>query len=349
MFELLKRGKGRKSWAEKRELQNNEQVRSFMRGLASKDALERMEYSRAFAAELGPVIRDGVFDGSNVQDIYNASPVLPGSQIDYPLHFISPGTEKDYVAYTMSRTGDLPTRLVQGDRIFLNTYWIANSIEIDLPYVRDANWDVMGAAMQVLEDGFVKKINDDGWHTILGAGLDRGILVFDSAGTDGVLSRKLVSLMKIAMIRNGGGNMGTMNRPNLTDLYVSHEAIEDLRNHTAAQHGDITRSELTNDPEGTILRLHGVNIHPMDEFGVGQEYQDYWTNTLSGTMNGSDEEIVVGLDLSRSPNPFYMPVREDLEIFADENAFYENKVRWGGRMELGMANLDSRSVIIGSF
>ena len=47
------------------------------------------------------------------------------------------------------------------------TYDIGASIDYLLKYARDARWDVVGRAMEVLEGSFVKKMNDDGWHTFL--------------------------------------------------------------------------------------------------------------------------------------------------------------------------------------
>ena len=82
--------------------------------------------------------------------------------------------------------------------------------------------------MEVLEASFVKKMNDDGWHTILAAGVDRNIVVFDSDAAAGQFTKRLVNLMKTVMRRNGGGNSSSNNRGQLTDLYVSPEAMEDL-------------------------------------------------------------------------------------------------------------------------
>lgn len=42
-----------------------------------------------------------------------------------------------------------------------------------------------------------KKINDDAWHTLLAAGLDRNVVVYDSAATAGQFTKRLVSLMKV--------------------------------------------------------------------------------------------------------------------------------------------------------
>jgi hypothetical protein len=84
---------------------------------------------------------------------------------------------------------------------------------------------VNARATQVLEAGFVKKMNDDAWHTLLAAGVDRNILVYDADAAAGQFSKRLVSLLKVVMRRNAGGNSASVKRGQLTDLYVSPEGV----------------------------------------------------------------------------------------------------------------------------
>ena len=55
---------------------------------------------------------------------------------------------------------------------------------------------------------------------------------------------------------------------------------------------------------GRYVDLNGVDI---DELGEGQEYQLFFSNQLGGSTNGSDPELVVGLDLSANDS-FIMPI-----------------------------------------
>ena len=230
------------------------------------------------------------------------------------------------------------------------TYSIASSVDYLLRFARDARWDVVARAMQVMEAGFTKKMNDDGWHTILAAGVDRNILVYDADATAGLFTKRLVSLMQVIMRRNSGGNSASVGRGRLTDLYVSPEALEDVRNWGIDQIDEVTRREIYTSVEGgpAITRIFGVNLHDLDELGEGQEYQTFFTSDLGGSLAASDVELVVGLDQS-SDDSFVMPVREQLSVFEDPTLHRQQRAGFYGWAELGFGVLDNRRVILGSF
>jgi hypothetical protein len=72
---------------------------------------------------------------------------------------------------------------VEGDYVMVRTYDVGASIDCALKYLRDGRWDVMGRMMQVLEAMFVRKRNNDAWHTLLAAAVGRGLVVTDSKAT----------------------------------------------------------------------------------------------------------------------------------------------------------------------
>jgi hypothetical protein len=230
------------------------------------------------------------------------------------------------------------------------TYTVASSIDYLLRYAREARWDVVGRAMQVLEAGFVKKMNDDGWHTLLAAGVDRNVMVYDADAAVGQFTKRLISLMKTVMRRNAGGNSGSLNRGSLTDLYLSPEALEDIRNWGLDQVDEVTRREIyqAGDDGAAITRIFGVNLHDMDELGADQEYQLFYKNQLSGTFTGSDVELVVGLDQS-SNDSFIMPVKQDVQIFEDDALHRQQRAGFYGWAEIGFAVLDNRRILLGGF
>jgi hypothetical protein len=305
---------------------------------------------RQFAKALELPLRKGVLLGNILGDIFEVNKVEPGASTEYPLDLIAPGLEGEHVAYTNPGHGRIPERAVESDYVMIPTYSITSSIDYLLRYAREARWDVAARAAQAMRAGFVKKMNDDGWHTLLAAGVDRNILVFDGDATAGLFSKRIVSLSQTVMRRNGGGNTGSANRGRLTDMYVSPEALEDVRNWGLDQIDEVTRREIYTASEGgaPITRIYGVNLHDLDELGEGQEYQEFFLNGLGGSLEASDLELVVGLDQGSSDS-FIMPVKEDLQVFEDPTMHRQQRVGYYGWSELGFGVLDNRRIILASF
>lgn len=309
---------------------------------------ESLQAMHQLAVALELPLRKGILFGDITGGIYETITLAPGAAPEFPLDFISPGTEKDYAAYTIPNHGRIPEKNVEGDYVMVPTYEVGASIDWLLKYARDARWDIVARAMQVLEASFTKKTNDDAWHVLLAAGVDRNIVVFDSLANVGQFTKRVVSLLKTIMRRNGGGNSTSINRGKLTDLFVSPEAQEDIRDWGLDQIDEITRREVWTAEDGILNRVFGVNLHDLDELGVGQEYQNFFTTDLSGAMGATDEEIIVGLDL-RNRDSFVMPVRAPVQVFEDDTMHRQRRAgvyAWG---EHGFGVLDNRRIILGSF
>lgn len=314
-------------------------------GSANKE--EALGANSEFAKALELPLRQGILNGDILDGIFEPIVLAQSATPEFPLDFLAPGTEKDFVAYTIPNHGYIPQKHVEGDYVMVPTYDIGASIDYLLKYARDARWDVVGRAMEVLEAQFVKKMNDDGWNTLLAAGADRNIVVFDNDATDGQFTKRLVSLMKTVMRRNGGGNSTSSNRGLLTDLYVSPEAMEDIRNWGLDQIDETTRREIYVAADGSVNRVFNINLHDLDELGEGQQYNNFWDVTLSGTFPSNKLEIVVGLDL-RKRDSFIMPVRQEVQIFEDDTLHRQKRAGFYGWAEQGFAVLDNRRVLLGA-
>jgi hypothetical protein len=319
--------------------------------LLVKSGSQNREVSLAASAEFAKALelplRQGLLSGDILNGIFEPIQLAPGATPEFPLDFLAPGTERDFVAYTIPNHGYIPERHVEGDYVMVPTYDIGASIDYLLKYARDARWDVIGRAMEVLEGSFVKKMNDDGWHTLLAAGVDRNVVVYDSDASAGQFTKRLVSLMKTVMRRNGGGNSASNNRGMLTDLYVSPEAMEDIRNWGLDQVDELTRREIYTAADGSVNRVFGVNLHDLDELGEGQEYELFFEDVIGASLPTGDSEIVVGLD-QRKNDSFIMPIREQVQIFEDETLHRQKRAGFYGWGEQGFAVLDNRRVLLGS-
>ena len=157
----------------------DEQFIELLKRSGSPEKNEALAAQRELAKALELPLRQGVLVGDIVTGIFEAIPMEPGTTSEFPLDLLAPGEEDEFVAYTNPGHGRIPERHVEGDYVMVPTYSISSSIDYLLRYAREARWDVVGRAAQVLEASFVKKINDDGWHTVLSAGVDRNILVYD--------------------------------------------------------------------------------------------------------------------------------------------------------------------------
>lgn len=317
-----------------------------------------MGTARAALAQLAKALtlplRQGVLKGDIVTDIYAKEVLAPGSAPEYPLDFYNSSTENEHVAYTIPAQGRIPERHVEGDFVMVPTYEVGNSIDFALKYARDARWNIVGRAMEVLEAGFVRKMNTDGWRVLVGAGFGRSLVVFDDAVPVGFLSKRLVELMKNIMRRNAGGNSTSVNRGKLTHLYISPESHGDIRSWDLTQVDDVTRRDIFMAEEEGLNRVFGVNLRSIDELGVGQEFQNYYSTSLGGTMPtytlGSSltkVEIAVGLDLSKD-DAFVMPVRQEIEVHEDPTFHRQRRASMYAFGEHGFACLDARRVLLGA-
>ncbi len=307
-------------------------------------ALEALGY---VAKAIQTPLREGLLAGDIVSGIFNAMTFEPGVDVEFPLDFVAPGTQKDFTAYTLPNHGSIPERNIEGDYVKIPTYDIGGAIDWLLKYARNARWDIVGRATRVLEAEITKKMNDDGWHTLLAAGADRNIVVFDSDAGSGQFTKRLISIMKVIMRRNGGGNSATPNRSKLTDVFLSPESIEDIRNWGVDIVDEFTRREIFLSEDGKFLRIFSVNLHDIDELGEQQEYQNFYTNQIGGSLGTGKLELCVGLDMLHNDS-FVMPIRQSLEVFPDTTMHRKRRAGMYAWMELGFASLDNRRIILGS-
>lgn len=324
-----------------------------MNDLLRRSGDNRYEIAVAAQQELAKALtlplKQGVLRGDIIEGIFEPVQFEPGASVEFPLDFLAPGTENQFIAYTIPNQGRIPEMHVEGDYVMVPTYDVGSAIDWNLKYSRQARWDVVGRAMQVIEASVIRKNNNDGWHTLLAAGVGRNLVVYDDAATAGLFTKRLVALMKTVMRRNAGGNSTSINKGKMTDLYLSPESIEDMRSWDLTQVDDVTRRQIFmdngDDGEPVFTKIFGVTLHDIDELGVGQDYQTYYTGTLGGTMPSDKQEIMVGLDLFNRDS-FVRPMRAEFEVFEDPTFHRQRRAGLYGFGEWGWSVLDSRRVLL---
>jgi len=337
-----------------------QQMIEWLKRTASPNRAEALEAMHALAVNLQVPLRSAILTGNILDGIYTPEVLDPSATAIFPLDFFQiADNQKQFTAFQIPSEGAIPHKVVTGNELTVQTFDVGNAISWLLKYAQQARWNIVSRAMQVFEAGFVQKNNTDGWRTIITAGAGRtdfnggAPMVIDSAASVGQFTKRLVSLMKTTMTRLAGGNSGSVNRGRLTDLYVSPEALEDIRDWDRTQVDDLTRREIflgeknTDPSQLPLADIFGVRLHPIEELGVNQEFQKFF-DTLGLSMGPSDEEIVVGLDLS-TQDSFVNPIKQELTIFEDPNLHRQRLAGFYGWLEHGFAVLNSARVLLGSF
>lgn len=331
-------------------LENNEQnvITAAFKNSVSDDAATSLKAKEEIVQAIELPLRKALLSGDTIGGVFSPMAFSENQPVMFPLDILTPGQEKEFAAYVVPDAGRIPERRVEGDYIMIPTYDVANSVDATLKFIRNANWPVVQRMLEVLEAGFRKKLNDDAWQTVISAATDRNILVNDPNASVGQFTPRLITLMSTFMRRNGGGNTGSTGRSKLTDIYLSPEALMDIRAWGLDLVPDAIRAMYYNTPDGAdVLNVLGVKLHALDELGEGQDYQTYYGTTLGGSMASTDVEILIGLDLQTS-NSFVMPVTDELKIYEDNTTHRRGIFSLYGRMGLGFGVLDSRRTLLSS-
>lgn len=326
----------------------DQEVMDLIKATAAQDPQAAYAALYELAQAIQTPLRDAVLSGNVAGGIFETVKLEPGRVYEYPVSILNPGEEDDYRAWTNPGEGRIPQRQVEGDYVTIPTHGVANSIDWPLRIARDGGYDIVAKCLQILRAGFEQKMSDEAWYTILAAAADRNILVFDADAANGQFTKRLVSLAKVIMRRNGGGNTASVNRSMLTDLYLSPEGVEDIRNWGVDQLDEVTRREIYTSADGGISRIFNVNLNDLDEFGVGADFQTFFSDVLGGTMGTGDLEIAVGLDRSKNDS-FVMPIREDISIFPDPMLHRSQLAGYYGWGEHGCGVMDNRRTLLLSY
>jgi hypothetical protein len=304
------------------------------------------------AVALTTPLRQGIPHGDVVSDIFEEIPFAPGEHVDFPLDFLVPGTEGEHVAYTIPAQGRIPERNVQGDYVSVPTYEVGSSIDLAMKYAKTARWDVVGRALEVLEASFILKNNTDGWRMLVSAGYGRNTVVYDDAVAPGFFSKRVVELGKNIMTRLAGGNTNSVNRGKLTRLYMSPEALGDIRTWDLTMVDDFTRREIFMSEDQGLAKVWGVEFRELVELGEGQEFQSYYTDRLGGlfptyTLSGSQtkKELIVGIDTSKDDS-FVRPVVQPVQLFEDPTFHRQRRISFYGWAEGGWSVLNAQRVLL---
>jgi len=292
--------------------------------------------------------QEGILDGDIVSGIFVSETFDEDVVSEYILDLVAPGTEADLIAWYMPDTGWVPERTINMNKVNVPRKNVANSINCPLKFLRQKRVDILGRMMDAMEAGFIIRDNLDGWSVILAAGAGNGAAV-EASGTDGVFDFASLRAMKLRMRRQDNGNSTSVGRRIMTDLFLSPEAAEDIRELAHDDADDFTRKEIADRADMDGFRWQGVNFNVLDELGDGQLFQKYWIETLGIAMVDSSTELLIGLDLTpRGKRNFVNPKGMNLEIYEDRNLHRRQEFGWYSWKSRGYAVLNRRVIVIGN-
>ena len=106
-----------------------QELTELLKRSGSPDKNQSIEASAQFAKALELPLRQGVLNGDILDGIFEPVRLADGAVPEFPLDFLAPGTESDFVAYTIPNHGYIPERHVEGDYVMVPTYDIGASID----------------------------------------------------------------------------------------------------------------------------------------------------------------------------------------------------------------------------
>jgi hypothetical protein len=137
-------------------------MKELLKRSASSDETVSRAALRQISVALELPLRQGIMSGDILGNIFESITLEHGTNPEFPLDFLSPGSEDLFVAYAVPAHGKLPEQQIESDYVTVPTYEVGQSMSWLNKWAKNARWDVVSRAMQVFEAGFVKKLNDDG-------------------------------------------------------------------------------------------------------------------------------------------------------------------------------------------
>jgi len=334
-------------------LKNTPEQVELIRAIGSRNETTSREASEAFAAFLGPVVREVLMQAGTASAVYTDAPYDEDDNPSYPLDLYYNEGENFITVWSQNMAGGLPTSHVEGlSELKISTYRLDSAVSFNKRYARRARLDVVSKAIERMANEVLIKQERNAWAVILKAAADAstatkngGALqhVFHTASGSGSAKSFELQDMNHLMMRvkrvNESYAGGTPVEPyskGMTDLYLSTEKMGDIRafayqaiavgNTTVAAHKGVT--DLPDNIRSDIYRtaglaeIYGTALHEMVEFGVGQKYNTLFDSmagaTTFKTYGGSGAEVFAATDevaigLDNSKGAFVRPIARNAE------------------------------------
>ena len=327
-------------------LKNTPEQVELIKAMGSKDPAVAREASEAFAAFLGPVVRQVLMQANTSSGIYTDAPYDEDDNPSYPLDLYYNEGANVVQVWSQNMAGGLPTSHVSGlEEMKIATYRLDSAVSMNKRYARKARLDVVSKAVERMANEVLVKQDRNAWAVILKAlaeattdGKTHLITSQSAAGGGAPAAFSLQDLndmiRRLARINESyaGGTPAEAYSKGLTDLYVSPQNMADIRAFAYNPVGGPAGTAITTNAGATDLpdqirsdiyraagagSIYGVNLHQLLELGESEKYQTLLStftgattykniNEAGATAVAADDNTIIGIDNSKGA--FVRPV-----------------------------------------
>lgn len=355
---------------------NNKKQVELIKAMGSQNKLVAAKAQEAFAAFLGPVVQEVLLHAGTSNLIYREDRYNEDDSPSYPLDLYYGESENYIQTWSQTMAGGLPTSEVSNVReMKIATYRLDSAVSFNKAYARKSRLDIIAKAVERMTQEVLIKQERNAWAVVLkalaeastnNAGHTITSTTQNVFGVDDV--SRLITLIKRFNTSWAGGTTQQYN--GLTDLFVSPEIKQQIR-HFAFNPMNTVGSQSTGPvalPDAVreqIFRsagaeeIYGIMLTDLVELGVSKKYNKLFSTFASGNIAHSsqafdwtDDEILIGLDLSQGRDAFVRPVAQQAEsggvfsIFPDDQwVARSDKAGFYGFLEEGRVCLDSRAIV----
>ena len=351
----------------KLKLKNTPEQVELIKAMGSKNPEISRPATEAFAAFIGPVVRQVLDQANTASYIYSDVEYDEDDNPSYPLDLFYDQNGKDPYTTVWSQhiAGGLPHSQIAGNaELKISTYKLDSAISFSKKYARKSRLDVVSKGIERMANEILVKQDRNAWAVALkglaeakgkwGTGSAGDNVTNASAGAfDLATLNTMMTKMKRLNASYANGTPAAAYSKGITDLFTSAEAVEDIRaisfnpfSTSAEQVGDGVKDEMYR--SAGFGNLFGINIVDLYEFGNGQKYNTLYT-AMGGTLS-ANQEIIVGID--RSVEAFVRPVARNAETGStftalpdDQYAMRQDKIGFYGGIEEGRVLLDARAIV----
>jgi len=362
----------------KLKLKNTPEQVELIKAMGSRDAAVANEASQAFAAFVGPVVKEVLMQAGSASLIYSDMEYDEDDNPSLPLDLFHDEEQNYVTVWSQSVAGGLPTSEVSGmNELKITTYRLDSAVSFLKRYTRRGRLDVVSKALERMSNEVLIKQERNAWAVVLKAlaeastnslshvvgGTTESVIVPDDIN-------RLMTRIKRINTSYANGTPAGLSAKGITDMFVSPEIMQQIRAfaYKPVASGSLTDIPLTDNVRdqiwnsGGMAEIYGVTLHELLELGAAKKYNTLFKAMIdaagttvigggnTGTFADAADEVLVGVDLSR--DAFVRPVARQAEsggtfsvLPDDQFVARQEKQGFYGFLEEGRVCVDSRAVV----